>query len=182
MTISYSLDCLHPFQALELLNALYLSVSYSYSIFLFPLSDTSFLFSYFYLSLPRSLIISSSSLYLPNRDSLLSFYLFAINICWRTLRHHRGPLSHGEPQIWLISWWKLIHILPSYLWVTLINLHLLQAPVGMDIQATHFLDWLKLEPQSMVWLPVMHRLAAAETAKHQAKCNICKECPIVGFR
>ncbi|XP_039770096.1 dystrophin isoform X4 [Ornithorhynchus anatinus] len=36
--------------------------------------------------------------------------------------------------------------------------------------------------QSMVWLPVLHRVAAAETAKHQAKCNICKECPIIGFR
>jgi len=34
----------------------------------------------------------------------------------------------------------------------------------------------------MVWLPVLHRVAAAETAKHQAKCNICKECPIIGFR
>ncbi|ETE59743.1 Dystrophin, partial [Ophiophagus hannah] len=28
----------------------------------------------------------------------------------------------------------------------------------------------------------LHRVAAAETAKHQAKCNICKECPIIGFR
>lgn len=51
-----------------------------------------------------------------------------------------------------------------------------------EIQVSHFLEWLKLEPQSLVWLPVLHRLAAAETAKHQAKCNICKEYPIVGFR
>ncbi|KAK3089530.1 hypothetical protein FSP39_004327 [Pinctada imbricata] len=51
-----------------------------------------------------------------------------------------------------------------------------------EIQVNHFLEWLKLEPQSLVWLPVLHRLAAAETAKHQAKCNICKEFPIVGFR
>lgn len=50
------------------------------------------------------------------------------------------------------------------------------------IEAFHFLQWLQKEPQSMVWLPVLHRLAAAETAKHQAKCNICKEYPIVGFR
>ncbi|CAG9793171.1 unnamed protein product [Diatraea saccharalis] len=34
----------------------------------------------------------------------------------------------------------------------------------------------------MVWLPVLHRLAAAEPARHQAKCNICKDYPIVGFR
>ncbi|CRK92191.1 CLUMA_CG005757, isoform D [Clunio marinus] len=51
-----------------------------------------------------------------------------------------------------------------------------------SIEAQHFLGWLQHEPQSLVWLPVMHRLAAAEAAKHQAKCNICKEYPIVGFR
>ncbi|XP_033125074.1 dystrophin-like isoform X4 [Anneissia japonica] len=51
-----------------------------------------------------------------------------------------------------------------------------------SIEAAHFLDWMKREPQSMVWVPVLHRLAAAETAKHQSKCNICKSCPIVGFR
>uniref|UniRef100_A0A0B7BP84 Dystrophin n=2 Tax=Arion vulgaris TaxID=1028688 RepID=A0A0B7BP84_9EUPU len=51
-----------------------------------------------------------------------------------------------------------------------------------EIEASHFLEWLKLEPQSLVWLPVLHRLAAAETAKHQAKCNVCKDFPIVGFR
>lgn len=50
------------------------------------------------------------------------------------------------------------------------------------IEAFHFLQWLQKEPQSMVWLPVLHRLAAAESARHQAKCNICKEYPIVGFR
>uniref|UniRef100_A0A8C1LAM7 Dystrophin n=1 Tax=Cyprinus carpio TaxID=7962 RepID=A0A8C1LAM7_CYPCA len=48
-----------------------------------------------------------------------------------------------------------------------------------ELEASVFLDWMRLEPQSMVWLPVLHRVAAAETAKHQAKCNICKECPII---
>ncbi|XP_053684970.1 dystrophin, isoforms A/C/F/G/H isoform X6 [Sabethes cyaneus] len=51
-----------------------------------------------------------------------------------------------------------------------------------SIEAQHFLNWLQHEPQSLVWLPVLHRLVAAETAKHQAKCNICKEYPIIGFR
>ncbi|XP_042196722.1 dystrophin-related protein 2 [Callorhinchus milii] len=50
------------------------------------------------------------------------------------------------------------------------------------IEATHFLEWMKLEPQSMVWLPVLHRLVSAESAKHQAKCHVCKQCPIKGFR
>uniref|UniRef100_A0A4X1T6E3 ZZ-type domain-containing protein n=1 Tax=Sus scrofa TaxID=9823 RepID=A0A4X1T6E3_PIG len=57
-----------------------------------------------------------------------------------------------------------------------------QANNKPEIEAALFLDWMRLEPQSMVWLPVLHRVAAAETAKHQAKCNICKECPIIGFR
>ena len=34
----------------------------------------------------------------------------------------------------------------------------------------------------MVWLPVLHRFVAAESAKHAAKCNICKQSPICGFR
>ncbi|XP_055532572.1 dystrophin, isoforms A/C/F/G/H isoform X3 [Wyeomyia smithii] len=51
-----------------------------------------------------------------------------------------------------------------------------------SIEAQHFLNWLQHEPQSLVWLPVLHRLVAAEMAKHQAKCNICKEYPIIGFR
>nr|XP_023695098.1 utrophin-like isoform X2 [Paramormyrops kingsleyae] len=52
----------------------------------------------------------------------------------------------------------------------------------MGIEPAQFVEWMRLEPQSMVWLPVLHRVAAAETAKHQAKCNICKEFPIVGLR
>ncbi|CAF4508803.1 unnamed protein product [Rotaria socialis] len=50
------------------------------------------------------------------------------------------------------------------------------------ITADDFLEWVKLEPQSLVWLPVMHRLAASEVAKHEARCNICKMYPILGFR
>ncbi|VEN49818.1 unnamed protein product [Callosobruchus maculatus] len=51
-----------------------------------------------------------------------------------------------------------------------------------NLEATHFLAWLKQEPQSLVWLPVLHRIAAGETARHQAKCNSCKQFPIVGLR
>lgn len=51
-----------------------------------------------------------------------------------------------------------------------------------SIEAQHFLNWLIHEPQSLVWLPVLHRLSASESAKHQAKCNICKVFPIIGFR
>lgn len=58
----------------------------------------------------------------------------------------------------------------------------LQVKGEMGIEPAQFVEWMRLEPQSMVWLPVLHRVAAAETAKHQAKCNICKEFPIVGLR
>ncbi|KAM3720398.1 Dystrophin-1 [Dirofilaria immitis] len=51
-----------------------------------------------------------------------------------------------------------------------------------SISVDEFLNWLKKEPQSIVWLPVMHRLASAEFAKHQAKCNVCKMFPIIGLR
>jgi len=85
-----------------------------------------------------------------------------------------------------------------------------------SIEVAHFLEWVRQEPQSIVWLPggiffiipfytssfstvgfamslkvhemsldlvlVLHRIAAAEGAKHQAKCNVCKENPILGLR
>jgi len=51
-----------------------------------------------------------------------------------------------------------------------------------QIEVAQFLTWVQQEPQSLVWLPVLHRLAASEGARHQAKCNICKEYPILGFR
>ncbi|XP_047739356.1 dystrophin [Hyalella azteca] len=50
------------------------------------------------------------------------------------------------------------------------------------IEAVHFLSWVQQEPQSLVWLAVLHRVAASEQIQHQVKCNICKTCPIVGLR
>ncbi|XP_013410971.1 dystrophin-like, partial [Lingula anatina] len=50
------------------------------------------------------------------------------------------------------------------------------------VEEFSFLDWMLLEPQTLVWLPTMHRMAAAESVKHESKCNICKEYPIIGFR
>ncbi|XP_037531441.1 dystrophin-related protein 2 [Nematolebias whitei] len=58
----------------------------------------------------------------------------------------------------------------------------IKAPGKPAIEVSHFLEWTSLEPQSMVWLPVLHRVAAAESTKHQAKCYVCKQCPIKGFR
>ena len=51
-----------------------------------------------------------------------------------------------------------------------------------EIDGSQFLDWLKLEPQSIVWLSVLHRIVAAQNISHPAICAICKECPIVGLR
>lgn len=50
------------------------------------------------------------------------------------------------------------------------------------INEAGFLEWARKEPQSIVWLAVMHRLAASENVKHPSKCNVCKMFPIVGLR
>ncbi|KGL96664.1 Dystrophin-related protein 2, partial [Charadrius vociferus] len=50
------------------------------------------------------------------------------------------------------------------------------------IEASQFLEWANLEPQSMVWLAVLHRVTVAEQVKHQTKCSVCRQCPIKGFR
>ncbi len=57
-----------------------------------------------------------------------------------------------------------------------------QPPAGASIDCKEFLKWLQQEPQSILWLPVLHRLASAETATHDTKCKACKAYPIVGFR
>ncbi|KAM9324198.1 dystrophin-related protein 2 [Gastrophryne carolinensis] len=51
-----------------------------------------------------------------------------------------------------------------------------------SLEVSQFLEWGSLEPQSLVWLPVLHRVALAEMVKHQTKCSVCKQCPIKGFR
>uniref|UniRef100_A0A8B9U210 Dystrophin related protein 2 n=1 Tax=Anas zonorhyncha TaxID=75864 RepID=A0A8B9U210_9AVES len=50
------------------------------------------------------------------------------------------------------------------------------------IEASQFLEWANLEPQSMVWLAMLHRVTMAEQVKHQTKCSVCRQCPIKGFR
>ncbi|KAG8144527.1 hypothetical protein E2320_013026 [Naja naja] len=56
------------------------------------------------------------------------------------------------------------------------------------IEAAQFLEWANLEPQSMVWLAVLHRVAIAEQVKHQTKyrslkqfnVDICQACFLTG--
>ncbi|XP_062997759.1 dystrophin-related protein 2 [Elgaria multicarinata webbii] len=50
------------------------------------------------------------------------------------------------------------------------------------VESAQFLEWANLEPQSMVWLAVLHRVTIAEQVKHQTKCSVCRQCPIKGFR
>ncbi|ESO11955.1 hypothetical protein HELRODRAFT_62222, partial [Helobdella robusta] len=50
------------------------------------------------------------------------------------------------------------------------------------IDCDQFLEWTRMEPQSIVWLHVMHRLCAAERSLHQVRCVICKIMPISGIR
>ena len=45
-----------------------------------------------------------------------------------------------------------------------------------------FISWLQTEPLPLSWLPVLHRLAAAESSVHDVKCGICKTQPMTGFR
>ncbi|KPM03066.1 EF-hand and zinc finger domain containing protein [Sarcoptes scabiei] len=56
----------------------------------------------------------------------------------------------------------------------------LQSNHGMTIE--NILNWIRAEPQSLVWLVVLHRLRLAEKNRHPAKCNCCRRYPIIGFR
>lgn len=45
-----------------------------------------------------------------------------------------------------------------------------------------FYRWLHRAPQTIVWLPTLHRIAASETVSHDAKCSACKCYPVIGLR
>ena len=40
-----------------------------------------------------------------------------------------------------------------------------QADAKQTIDCAQFMSWLSVEPQSIVWLPTLHRLAASEAGK-----------------
>nr|XP_046918764.1 uncharacterized protein LOC124498972 [Dermatophagoides farinae] len=58
----------------------------------------------------------------------------------------------------------------------------LRPPNGSGITVDQVLAWIRAEPQSLVWLVVLHRLRLAESSRHPAKCNSCRQYPIQGFR
>ncbi|XP_062391842.1 dystrophin-related protein 2-like [Sardina pilchardus] len=55
-------------------------------------------------------------------------------------------------------------------------------PGKPSVGLSDFLEWMGLEPQSVVWLPLLQRVAQAEITQHQARCAVCKQSPIQGFR
>lgn len=50
------------------------------------------------------------------------------------------------------------------------------------IDLSDYLNWLKTEPQFIIWLPVLHRLLISENTVHQVKCKLCGVNPIIGLR
>lgn len=50
------------------------------------------------------------------------------------------------------------------------------------IDLNDYLNWLKTEPQFIVWLPVLHRLLISENTTHHQKCKLCGSNPLVGLR
>ncbi|XP_063058196.1 dystrophin-related protein 2-like [Engraulis encrasicolus] len=55
-------------------------------------------------------------------------------------------------------------------------------PGKASVGLSDFLEWMALEPQSVVWLPLLQRVAQAESTLHQARCSVCRHSPIRGFR
>jgi hypothetical protein len=51
-----------------------------------------------------------------------------------------------------------------------------------NIQMSDFLKWASLEPQSIVWLPVLHRFISAQNSQHNVRCVCCKQDGFNGFR
>ena len=141
------------------------------------------------------------NIYDPCRDAkmrVLSFKVALVVLCHATLESKYTYLFHlistkegVDHKRLAVLFYDLIHI-PKFLGEAAafggsniepsVRSCFEQAKFAPHIGVDQFLEWLKKEPQSLVWLPVMHRLASSEFAKHQAKCNACKMFPIVGLR
>ncbi|XP_049322676.1 dystrophin-related protein 2-like [Astyanax mexicanus] len=52
----------------------------------------------------------------------------------------------------------------------------------LSVGENDFLDWIALEPQSVVWLPVLQRVSQSEHTLHHIRCSVCRHSPIRGFR
>ncbi|XP_008054338.1 dystrotelin [Carlito syrichta] len=50
------------------------------------------------------------------------------------------------------------------------------------IKEEKFLSWVQSEPLILLWLPTCHRLSAAATVTHPARCRVCRTFPITGLR
>ncbi|XP_023235300.1 dystrophin-like [Centruroides sculpturatus] len=50
------------------------------------------------------------------------------------------------------------------------------------ISESGFLNWMKQEPQTLVWISTHFRLITAEKIEHFVKCEVCKIYPIIGLR
>lgn len=55
-------------------------------------------------------------------------------------------------------------------------------PKSVTLHMEDFMKWCSLEPQSMVWVPVIHRLISAEKVTHNVKCQCCNNKDFTGFR
>ena len=55
-------------------------------------------------------------------------------------------------------------------------------PKSPTLHMDDFMKWCSLEPQSMVWVPVLHRLISAEKVTHNVKCQCCSNKDFTGFR
>ena len=51
-----------------------------------------------------------------------------------------------------------------------------------SVDCSLFVQWVNDDPQSLVWISILHRLACAETATHHVRCRVCRVQPIVGLR
>ena len=56
-----------------------------------------------------------------------------------------------------------------------------QDSTHFQLTQKEFLEWNMREPQSLVWIPTLHRVAEIENTKHSVKCGICRSYPIQGF-
>ncbi|KAL3307040.1 hypothetical protein Ciccas_014458 [Cichlidogyrus casuarinus] len=59
----------------------------------------------------------------------------------------------------------------------------INSPLAVEtVRINDFINWLRGEPTTIIWMSLLHKLIIASSVVHNVKCSVCFQHPIVGFR
>ncbi|XP_017776490.1 PREDICTED: dystrophin-like [Nicrophorus vespilloides] len=115
---------------------------------------------------------------------LLELYKFIFNLCC----DHNNCVTRMKLQTVMTKMTKLTEYLNeslnfgTQLVASAVEHCFNSTPGFVGVNESTFIGWLESTPAILTWLPIVHRLNAAQNVFHNAKCSVCKISPIKGLK